>query len=101
MGELGIDAWGLAVQLVAFLVFIYLFWRYALGPITHMLDERSRRIADSMAAADAMQAETERARGQNEESLAEARQHAQQIIRQAQDASESTITRAQTVAGKQ
>src|ERR687898_225095 len=39
MGALGIDAWGLAVQLVAFLVFIYLFWRYALGPITNILAE--------------------------------------------------------------
>ena len=56
MGALGIDAWGLAVQIVAFLIFIYLFWRYALGPITNMLDERSRRIAESMAAADAMKA---------------------------------------------
>ena len=34
MGELGINAWGLAVQLVAFIVFIVLFWKYALGPIT-------------------------------------------------------------------
>ena len=60
MGELGIDAWGLAVQIVAFLIFIYLFWRYALGPITNMLDERSRRISESMAAADAMKAEMAR-----------------------------------------
>ena len=62
MGELGINAWGLAVQLIAFIVFIVLFWKYALGPITNMLDERSRRIAESMAAADAMKAEM--ARGQ-------------------------------------
>ena len=40
MGELGINAWGLTVQLVAFIVFILLFWKYALGPITNMLDER-------------------------------------------------------------
>ena len=44
MGALGLDLWGLIVQLIAFLIFIYLFWRYALGPITNMLDERSRRI---------------------------------------------------------
>ena len=51
MGELGIDPWGLAVQIIAFLIFIFLFWRYALGPITNMLDERSSRISESMAAA--------------------------------------------------
>src|SRR5918997_588085 len=96
MGELGIDAWGLAVQLVAFLVFIYLFGKYALGPITNMLDERSRRISESMAAADAMKAEMARASVRNEEILAEARQQAQQIISQAREVSEATITRAQT-----
>src|SRR5688572_532986 len=74
MGALGIDAWGLAVQIVAFLIFIYLFWKYALGPITNMLDERSRRISESMAAADAMKAEMSRASVRNEEILAEARQ---------------------------
>src|SRR5215207_4952031 len=90
MGALGIDAWGLAVQLIAFIVFILLFWRYALGPITNMLDDRSRRIAESMAAADAMKAEMARASVRNEEIIAEARQ-----------LSESTINRAQTVAGEQ
>ena len=49
MGALGLNLWGLIVQIIAFLVFVYLFWKYALGPITNMLDERSRRIADSMA----------------------------------------------------
>jgi len=101
MGALGINAWALAVQLVAFLVFIYLFWRYALGPITNMLDERSRRIAESMAAADAMKAEMAQASVRNEEILAEARQQAQQIISQAREVSESTIARAQKEAGDQ
>src|ERR671921_135042 len=101
MGELGIDAWGLAVQLVAFLIFIYLFWRYALGPITNMLDDRSRRISESMAAADEMKAEMARASVRNEEILAEARQQAQQIISQAREVSETTIARAQQQAGEQ
>ena len=101
MGELGIDPWGLAVQLVAFLIFIYLFWRYALGPITNMLDERSRRISESMAAADAMKEEMARAGVRNEEILSEARQQAQQIISQAREVSESTIARAQKEADEQ
>ncbi|MDQ3226119.1 MAG: ATP synthase F0 subunit B, partial [Chloroflexota bacterium] len=88
MGELGIDAWGLAVQLIAFLIFIYLFWRYALGPITNTLDERSRRIAESMAAADEMKVEMAKASVRNEEILAEARQQAQQIITQAREVSD-------------
>jgi len=101
MGALGINAWGLAVQLVAFLVFIYLFWRYALGPITRMLDERSNRIADSMAAAEKMKLEMAAAGARNEEILAEARQQAQQIITQAREVSDSTMARAQKEAGEQ
>jgi F-type H+-transporting ATPase subunit b len=101
MGELGLDAWGLAVQLVAFIVFIILFWKYALGPITNMLDERSRRIAESMAAAERMKLEMAAAGARNEEILAEARRQAQQIIAQAREVSDATIARAQREAGEQ
>ncbi len=101
MGELGIDAWGLAVQLVAFIIFILLFWRYALGPITNMLDERSRRISESMQAAERMKQEMAAASTRNEEILAEARQQAQQIIAQAREVSDATIARAQQEASEQ
>ena len=101
MGALGINAWGLAVQIVAFLVFIWLFWKYALGPITNMLDERSRRISDSMQAAERMKQELAAASTRNEEILAEARQQAQQIITQAREVSDATIARAQQEASEQ
>jgi F-type H+-transporting ATPase subunit b len=91
----------LAVQLVAFIIFIILFWKYALGPITNMLDERSRRIAESMAAAERMKQEMAAAGARNEEILAEARRQAQQIIAQARDVSEATVSRAQKEAGEQ
>src|SRR4051812_19200437 len=101
MGALGLDAWGLAVQLVAFIVFVFLFWRYALGPITTMLDERSSRIADSMAAADKMRLELAATAARNEEILAEARRQAQQIITQAREVGDATVARAQKEAGEQ
>jgi F-type H+-transporting ATPase subunit b len=101
MGALGLDAWGLAVQLFAFIVFVYLFWRYALGPITNMLDERSRRIAESIAAADNMRQELAATAARNEEILAEARRQAQQIITQAREVGDATVARAQKEAGEQ
>jgi F-type H+-transporting ATPase subunit b len=101
MGALGLDAWGLAVQLVAFIVFVYLFWRYALGPITNMLDERSSRIAESMAAADKMRQELAATTARNEEILGEARRQAQQIIAQAREVGDATVARAQKEAGEQ
>ncbi|MFN8590666.1 MAG: F0F1 ATP synthase subunit B [Thermomicrobiales bacterium] len=101
MGQLGLDAWGLAVQLVAFLIFVFLFWKYALGPITSMLDERSQRIAESMAAAERMRQEMAAVSARNEEILAEARQQAQQIITQAREVADATVSRAQKEAGEQ
>jgi F-type H+-transporting ATPase subunit b len=101
MGALGIDAWGLAVQLIAFIIFVFLFWKFALGPITNMLDERSRRIAESMAAAEKMRLELAATSARNEEILAEARQQAQQIISQAREVGEATMARAQKEAGEQ
>src|SRR3954447_17497351 len=101
MGALGLDAWGLAVQLVAFIVFVYLFWRYALGPITNMLDERSARIAESMAAADKMRLELAATTARNEAILGEARRQAQQIIAQAREVGDATVARAQKEAGEQ
>lgn len=101
MGALGLNLWGLIVQIIAFVVFVFLFWKYALGPITNMLDERSKRIADSMAAADRMRQEMAAASARNEEILAEARQQAQQIITQAREVGDATIARAQKEAADQ
>ena len=101
MGALGIDLWGLIVQLIAFVVFVFLFWKYALGPITNMLDERSRRIAESMEAAQRMRLEMAAASARNEEILAEARQQAQQIITQAREVGDATMARAQQEASAQ
>lgn len=101
MGALGIDLWGLIVQLIAFVAFIFLFWKYALGPITNMLDDRSRRIAESMEAAERMKLEMAAAGARNEEILAEARKQAQQIIAQAREVSDATVARAQQEASEQ
>jgi F-type H+-transporting ATPase subunit b len=101
MGDLGINGWNLIIQLVAFIVFIWLLWRFALGPIVRLLDERQGRIRDSMAAAEKMQAELQATAARNEEVLREARQESQRILTQAREQGDATIVRAQKEAGKQ
>jgi F-type H+-transporting ATPase subunit b len=101
MSSLGIDGWKLAVQIVAFLIFVVLLWRVALGPITKVLDERQQRIRESMEAAQKMQAELQATAVRNEEVLREARQESQQIITNAREAAEAAIARAREEAGKQ
>jgi F-type H+-transporting ATPase subunit b len=101
MSSLGIDGWKLAIQTIAFIIFIAVLWRLALGPITRMLDERQQRIRESMEAAQQMQAELQQTAVRNEEILREARQEAQQIIAIAREAAEATIARSREEAGKQ
>lgn len=101
MGDLGIDGWKLAVQLLAFLGFIFLLWKYALGPIVTMIDSRTAKIEESMSAAEKMQADLKATAARNEEALVEARKEAQQIVTNAREASEAMISKAREDAGKQ
>ena len=101
MDALGINGWNLIVQLVAFMIFIWLLWRYALGPIVGVLDQRQDRIRDSMEAAQRMQAELQATAARNEEVLAEARRDAQQIVANAREAGDAALARAREQANAQ
>jgi F-type H+-transporting ATPase subunit b len=78
--DLGINGWNLIVQLIAFIIFVWLFWRYALGPIVKVLDQRRERIEESVATAQRMQQELAATATRNEQVLADARRQAQQIV---------------------
>jgi F-type H+-transporting ATPase subunit b len=101
MGALGVDGWKLAVQIIAFIIFILLLWRLALGPILRVLDERQLRIRESMEAAQRMQDEMQATATRNEEILREARQEGQRILTQARETGDATIARAQEEANRQ
>ena len=101
MGSLGINGWNLVIQLIAFIIFIWLLWRFALGPIVRILDERQERIRESMAAAEKMRADLQATAQRNEEVLLEARRDAQQIITNARQVSEATMEQAREQASTQ
>lgn len=101
MGELGVDVWKLIVQIVAFLLFVVLLWRLALGPIVAMLDARSDKIRESVAAAETMQQELRATAARNEEVLAQARVEAQQVLTNAREAADGVLARAREEAGRQ
>jgi len=93
MGALGINGANLLVQIVAFLIFIWLFWKFALGPITGMLDTRQERIRESIEAAQRMEDELQKTRAQNEEIMAEARREGQALIARAREVGDQHIAR--------
>ena len=101
MGELGVDVWKLVVQIVAFLLFVVLLWRLALGPIVAMLDARSDKIRESVAAAESMQQQLQATAARNEEVLAQARVEAQQVLTNAREAADGVLVRAREEAGRQ
>lgn len=99
--DLGINGWNLVSQMIAFIIFLFLFWRFALKPILQVLDRRSEQIRDSFAAAEQMRKELQATEARNEQLLIDARQEAQQIVANARQASESTLARARDEAAKQ
>jgi F-type H+-transporting ATPase subunit b len=101
MDQLGINGWNLIVQIVAFLIFIYLLWKFAVGPITKVLDQRTERVRESMEAAQRMQQELQSTAARNEEALADARRQAQEILTQSRQQGDALIVRAQESAAQQ
>lgn len=93
MSALGINVANLVVQIIAFLIFVALFWKFALGPITRMLDARQDRIRESIEAADRMQQQLRETQARNEEELLRARQEGQALIARAREVSDQTIAR--------
>jgi F-type H+-transporting ATPase subunit b len=79
----------LLVSLVSFAVLFVIMWKFALPPITNMLDERAARIKDSLEKAEQTRVEAERLLDEYKEQLAEARQEANRVIEQGRKVAET------------
>ncbi|MGI8963687.1 MAG: F0F1 ATP synthase subunit B [Thermomicrobiales bacterium] len=101
MDQLGLNGWQFVVQLVAFLIFIFLLWKFAVGPIVKVLDDRQDKIRESMASAERMQAELKATQARNEEVLLDARREAQEILAVSRKNGEQLLARAREEANTQ
>jgi len=81
---LGLDPWAFLWHTINFIVLIALLSKFLYRPIVTMLDERSRRIEESLAAAEAARAEVAQADREREELLATTRRDIQEMLAQAQ-----------------
>ena len=70
----------LIVQIIVFLALIWVLKRFLWGPLIGIMDERRKRIADGIAAAEKGQRELEQAEARAEEAIEEARRRATEII---------------------
>jgi F-type H+-transporting ATPase subunit b len=79
----------LLVSLVSFAVLFVVMWRFALPPITKMLDERAEKIKDSLEQAEQTRVEAERLLSEYKEQLAEARLESNRVIEQGRKVAET------------
>lgn len=94
LADLGINGWNFAIQMAAFLIFVYLLWRFAVGPIVKVLDTRQDKISESLMAAERMQQELRESAAKNEEVMAQARRDAQEVLNSARGNAEQIVARA-------
>ena len=94
--------WGnLLWQCLAFALLVYLLSRFAYGPVVRMLDERANRIRESMEQAEQIKAENAAAAKRAQEIIAEAQAQTRDMLAQAQQMSQRTISAAQVEAREQ
>lgn len=79
----------LVVSLVSFAVLFVLLWKFALPPITKMLDERAAKIKDSLEKAEETRVEAERLLDEYKAQLAEARLESSRVIEQGRKVAET------------
>jgi F-type H+-transporting ATPase subunit b len=89
-GGLQINLFWIIVSTLNFAVFLALLWRFALKPVSKMLDDRRVRIETGLR--DAEQARRDRGAAENERvaALSEARREANDIINRAQKVAQET-----------
>lgn len=81
-------------QMVAFGILIWFVNRYLWGPMTNLMEERKKRIADGLAAAEQGRHSQEQAEKNAKETLHQAKEKAAEIIAQAQKRAHEIIEQA-------
>ncbi|MBI5820395.1 MAG: F0F1 ATP synthase subunit B [Verrucomicrobia bacterium] len=86
--QFGVDWPHFIAQLLTMLVVLYVLNRYAYKPLLDLLEERRRRIAESMAQAEQVKQELAKAQEAREKIIADAGKQAQQLIDEARAAAQ-------------
>ncbi len=88
-------------QMIVFLILVWFTMKFVWPPITAALDERAKKIADGLSAADKAKAELSNANRRVEEQLSTARTHATQRLADAERLAQTMIEEAKTRASEE
>jgi F-type H+-transporting ATPase subunit b len=95
IGALGVDGKAFIIQLVSFVLAFFVLKKWAFEPIVHMMNERRKTIESGVELGEQMKKERAELEKKIEQTLHEARQEADGIIAQAQEASRAAIREAE------
>lgn len=98
---IGLDLPAFIGQLVSFLVLLFVLSRFGYPPIRRVMEERARRIRDSVEQVEQTRAEYERVQSEAEQELARARQQAHAIMVHAGAARDRLLAEAREEAGRE
>ncbi len=85
LNTLGLNGWGLFWQTLNFLILLALLWFVLYKPVTRILDERARRVRDSLEHAEQVRRQAEQAEADRQALLAETRREAEAIRGRAEE----------------
>lgn len=91
----------LIIQMIVFALLVWLTMHYLWPPLMRVVEERQKKIAHGLAAADRGEQELQQARQGAEAILREARERAGQIIDQAQHRANDVLEQARTSASQE
>ena len=91
----------LIIQMIVFLILIWFTMKFVWPPITAALDERARKIADGLSAADKAKADLAKANKRVEEQLAAARDDAAKRLADAERLAQQMIEEAKAKASEE
>lgn len=94
LNSLGINPTSVIWHAINFLILLFILQRFLYRPVINMLDERSRRIRESLAQAESIREETARLEEQSRGILEEARREGQQLLAQANRNAEQIMAEA-------
>lgn len=83
LSEFGVTWTKLGIQLLVFIILFAILWKYAFKPIQQVLDERKKRIEDSIANAERMKKELQEAEEQRNARMKETNAEISRILEEA------------------
>ena len=95
MSGLGINGWLLAAQIINFIILLVILYFFAYKPVLKMLDERSRKIKDSMEEVQKVKEQAAQTEEEFKKKIEAASKEGQEVISKAMRTGEDARKRAQ------